>query len=84
MAASQQGHALEEDLGQDLGVLKQQRGPYRTNRFYFSGGGDSDHRGNLYSDLLEYMKTVVPQSHSAALKSPASPNDWWSLHVRCR
>lgn len=63
MAASQQGHDLEEDAGQDLDVLKQQSGPHRTNRFYFSGGGDNDHRGNLYSDLLEYMKRVVSQSH---------------------
>lgn len=73
MAASQQGHYLEEALGQGLDVLKHQRGPHRTNRFYFSGGGDNDHTGNLYSDLLEYMKRVVSQSHQAAGKSPAAP-----------
>lgn len=63
MAASQQGHDLEKDPGQGRGVLKQQRGPHRTNRFYVFLGGDTDHMGSLYSDLLGYMNRLVSQSH---------------------
>lgn len=72
MAASQLGHYLEEAPGQGLDVLKHQRGPHWANRFYFSGGGDNDHTGHLYSDLLEYMTRVVSQSHRAVGKSPAA------------
>jgi hypothetical protein len=63
MAASQQGQDLEEDPGQGHDVLKQQRGPHRTNRFYVLGGGDADHMGSLYSDLLEDMNRLASQSH---------------------